>query len=166
MKQYNAIKAKYPDALLLFRVGDFYETFGEDAIKASAILGIVLTRRANGKASYIELAGFPDHSIDTYLPKLVKAGQRVAICDQLEDPKLTKKIVKRGVTELVTPGVSLNDKVLDHKTNNFLASIHLEMKTSVISFLDISTGEFLIAQGSNDYVDKLLQSFRPSEVIV
>jgi DNA mismatch repair protein MutS len=166
MKQYFAIKAKYPDALLLFRVGDFYETFGEDAIKTSGILGIVLTRRANGSGTFVELAGFPHHALDTYLPKLVKAGQRVAICDQLEDPKLTKKIVKRGVTELVTPGVSLNDKVLDHKTNNFLASIHLEMKTSGISFLDISTGEFLIAQGSNDYVDKLLQSFRPSEVIV
>jgi len=166
MKQYFAIKAKYPDALLLFRVGDFYETFGEDAIKTSGILGIVLTRRANGSGTFVELAGFPHHALDTYLPKLVKAGQRVAICDQLEDPKLTKKIVKRGVTELVTPGVSLNDKVLDHKTNNFLASIHLEMKTSGISFLDISTGEFLIAQGSNDYVDKLLQSFRPSEVII
>lgn len=166
MKQYFAIKAKYPDALLLFRVGDFYETFGEDAIKTSGILGIVLTRRANGSGTFVELAGFPHHALDTYLPKLVKAGQRVAICDQLEDPKLTKNIVKRGVTELVTPGVSLNDKVLDHKTNNFLASIHLEMKTSGISFLDISTGEFLIAQGSNDYVDKLLQSFRPSEVIV
>ena len=166
MKQYFAIKAKYPDALLLFRVGDFYETFGEDAIKTSSILGIVLTRRANGSATYIELAGFPYHALDTYLPKLVKAGHRVAICDQLEDPKLTKKIVKRGVTELVTPGVSMNDKVLDHKNNNFLASIHLETKTSGISFLDISTGEFLIAQGSNDYIDKLLQSFKPSEVIV
>lgn len=166
MKQYFAIKAKYPDALLLFRVGDFYETFGEDAIKTSGILGIVLTRRANGSGTFVELAGFPHHALDTYLPKLVKAGQRVAICDQLEDPKLTKKIVKRGVTELVTPGVSLNDKVLDHKTNNFLASIHLEIKTSGVSFLDISTGEFLIAQGSNDYIDKLLQSFRPSEVIV
>lgn len=166
MKQYFSIKAKYPDALLLFRVGDFYETFGEDAIKTSGILGIVLTRRANGAASFVELAGFPYHALDTYLPKLVKAGLRVAICDQLEDPKLTKTIVKRGVTELVTPGVSLNDKVLDHKTNNFLASLHLENKTTGISFLDISTGEFLIAQGGNDYIDKLLQSFRPSEVIV
>ena len=166
MKQYFSIKAKYPDALLLFRVGDFYETFGEDAIKTSGILGIVLTRRANGAATFVELAGFPYHALDTYLPKLVKAGLRVAICDQLEDPKLTKTIVKRGVTELVTPGVSLNDKVLDHKTNNFLASLHLENKTTGISFLDISTGEFLIAQGSNDYIDKLLQSFRPSEVIV
>ena len=166
MKQYNAIKAKYPDALLLFRVGDFYETFGEDAIKASAILGIVLTRRANGQASYIELAGFPHHSIDTYLPKLVKAGYRVAICDQLEDPKLTKTIVKRGVTELVTPGVSYNDKVLENKENNFLASVHFDSKISGISFLDISTGEFYIAQGTNDYIDKLLQTYRPSEVVV
>jgi len=166
MKQYNAIKAKYPDALLLFRVGDFYETFGEDAIKASAILGIVLTRRANGQASYIELAGFPHHSIDTYLPKLVKSGYRVAICDQLEDPKLTKTIVKRGVTELVTPGVSYNDKVLENKENNFLASIHLDTKISGISFLDISTGEFYIAEGTNDYIDKLLQTYRPSEVVV
>lgn len=166
MKQYNVIKAKYPDALLLFRVGDFYETFGEDAIKASAILGIVLTRRANGKATFIELAGFPHHSIDTYLPKLVKSGYRVAICDQLEDPKLTKTIVKRGVTELVTPGVSYNDKVLENKENNFLASIHLDTKISGISFLDISTGEFYIAQGTNDYIDKLLQTYRPSEVVV
>lgn len=166
MKQYNTIKAKYPDALLLFRIGDFYETFGEDAKKTSAILGIVLTRRANGAASYIELAGFPHHSIDTYLPKLVRAGQRVAICDQMEDPKLTKKIVKREVTELVTPGVSYNDKILDNKSNNFLASIHLLPTLSGISFLDISTGEFFIAQGNYEYIDKLLQSFRPSEVIV
>jgi len=166
MKQYNAIKAKYPDALLLFRVGDFYETFGEDAIKASAILGIVLTRRANGSASYVELAGFPHHSLDTYLPKLVRAGHRVAICDQLEDPKLTKTIVKRGVTELVTPGVSYNDKVLENKQNNFLASIHLQPKSSGVAFLDISTGEFFIAEGNNDYIDKLLQTFRPSEVII
>jgi DNA mismatch repair protein MutS len=166
MKQYTSIKAKYPDALLLFRVGDFYETFGEDAIKTANILGIVLTRRANGAASYVELAGFPHHSIDTYLPKLVRAGQRVAICDQLEDPKLTKKIVKRGVTELVTPGVSLNDKVLNHNENNFLASIHLLPKSSGISFLDISTGEFYLAQGSDDYIDKLMQSFKPSEIII
>ncbi|MBK7173130.1 MAG: DNA mismatch repair protein MutS [Bacteroidales bacterium] len=166
MKQYNAIKAKYPDALLLFRVGDFYETFGEDAIKASEILGIILTRRANGSAQYIELAGFPHHSLDTYLPKLVRAGYRVAICDQLEDPKMTKTIVKRGVTELVTPGVSYNDKILENKENNFLAAIHFLPKSSGISFLDISTGEFLLAQGSNDYIDKLLQTFRPSEVIV
>lgn len=166
MKQYNSIKAKYPDALLLFRVGDFYETFGEDAIVASRILGIVLTRRANGAASYIELAGFPHHSIDTYLPKLVKAGHRVAICDQLEDPKLTKKIVKRGVTELVTPGVSYNDKVLEQKENNFLASIHFDAKESGVSFLDISTGEFFVAQGNEEYIDKLIQSFKPSEVVV
>lgn len=166
MKQYNAIKAKYPDALLLFRVGDFYETFGDDAIKAANILGIVLTKRANGAASYVDLAGFPHHSLDTYLPKLVRAGQRVAICDQLEDPKMTKKIVKRGVTELVTPGVSYNDKVLENKENNFLASLHLLPKNSGISFLDVSTGEFYVSQGSNDYVDKLLQSFRPSEVII
>ncbi|MFH0867408.1 MAG: DNA mismatch repair protein MutS [Bacteroidota bacterium] len=166
MKQYFSIKARYPDAILLFRVGDFYETFGEDAIKTSGILGIVLTRRANGAGTYIELAGFPHHALDTYLPKLVKSGHRVAICDQLEDPKLTKKIVKRGVTELVTPGVALNDKVLDHKSNNFLASVHLENKISGVSFLDISTGEFLLAQGNNDYIDKLLQSFRPNEVIV
>jgi DNA mismatch repair protein MutS len=165
MKQYNAIKAKYPDALLLFRVGDFYETFGEDAVKTAHILGIVLTKRANGYASYIELAGFPHHSLDTYLPKLVRAGQRVAICDQLEDPKLTKTIVKRGVTELVTPGVSYNDKVLDHRSNNFLASVHLGEKLAGVSFLDISTGEFLVAQGSHEYIDKLLQSFRPSEVL-
>ncbi|NVO19324.1 MAG: DNA mismatch repair protein MutS [Bacteroidetes bacterium] len=166
MKQYNAIKAKYPDALLLFRVGDFYETFGEDAIKASEILGIILTRRANGSAQYVELAGFPHHSLDTYLPKLVRAGYRVAICDQLEDPKLTKTIVKRGVTELVTPGVSYNDKILENKENNFLAAIHFLPKASGVSFLDISTGEFMIAQGSNEYIDKLLQTFKPSEVVV
>ena len=166
MKQYNTIKRKYPDALLLFRVGDFYETFGEDAIKASRILGIVLTRRANGAAAYIELAGFPHHSLDTYLPKLVRAGMRVAICDQLEDPKLTKKIVKRGVTELVTPGVTYNDNVLENKQNNFLASVHFSGKSSGLALLDVSTGEFFIAQGLNDYIDKLLQSFTPSEVIV
>ena len=166
MKQYNTIKAKYPDALLLFRVGDFYETFGEDAIKASEILGIVLTKRANGSASYIELAGFPYHSLDTYLPKLVKAGYRIAICEQLEDPKLTKKIVKRGITELVTPGVSYNDKILEKNTNNFLASIHLENKNTGISFLDVSTGEFYVSQGSEEYIDKLLQSFSPSEIII
>ncbi len=166
MKQYNAIKVKYPDALLLFRVGDFYETFGEDAIKVSNILSIVLTRRANGVGTYIELAGFPHHSLDTYLPKLVKSGLRVAICDQLEDPKLAKTIVKRGITELVTPGVSYNDKILDQKSNNFLASIHLETKTSGLSFLDVSTGEFYIAQGSLEYIDKLIQSFHPSEIIV
>lgn len=166
MKQYYSIKAKYPDALLLFRVGDFYETFGEDAIKASKILGIVLTRRANGAASYVELAGFPHHALDTYLPKLVRSGLRVAICDQLEDPKLAKTIVKRGVTELVTPGVSYNDKTLDHKANNFLASIHLQPINSGISFLDVSTGEFYLAEGSNEYIDKLLQAFQPSEIII
>lgn len=166
MKQYISIKSKYPDALLLFRVGDFYETFSEDAIKTSEILGIVLTRRANGSASSVELAGFPHHALDTYLPKLVRAGHKVAICDQLEDPKLTKNIVKRGVTELVTPGVSYNDKILENKQNNFLASVHLMPKVSGISFLDISTGEFLVAQGSNEYLDKLLQTFKPSEVIV
>jgi DNA mismatch repair protein MutS len=166
MKQYNSIKAKYPNALLLFRVGDFYETFSTDAILTSKILGIVLTKRANGSASSVELAGFPHHALDTYLPKLVKAGQRVAICDQLEDPKATKTIVKRGVTELVTPGMVYNDNVLDHNTNNFLASIDFYAKTSGLSFLDISTGEFFLAQGSNAYIDKLLQSFRPNEVIV
>ncbi len=165
MKQYNTIKAKYPDACLLFRVGDFYETFGEDAIRAAAILGIVLTKRANGAAAYIELAGFPHHSLDTYLPKLVRAGLRVAICDQLEDPKLTKTIVKRGVTELVTPGVSFNDKVLDHRSNNFLASVYIEGEKAGVAFLDVSTGEFLCAEGTHVYVEKLLQNFRPSEVL-
>jgi len=165
MKQYNDIKAKYPDAILLFRVGDFYETFGEDAIKASKILGITLTKRANGSASHIELAGFPHHSVDTYLPKLVRAGYRVAICDQLEDPKLTKSIVKRGVTELVTPGVTFNDKVLEHKTNNFLASIHIDRDKAGVSFLDVSTGEFLVAEGSLTYVEKLIQSFKPNEIL-
>ncbi len=164
MQQYNRIKAKYPDAVLLFRVGDFYETFGEDAVKASRILGIVLTNRANG-SSKIELAGFPHHSLDTYLPKLVRSGCRVAICDQLEDPKATKKIVKRGVTELVTPGVSYNDKTLDLRSNNFLASIHIEKQALGVAFLDVSTGEFFTAQGNWEYVDKLLQSFSPSEVI-
>jgi len=164
MKQYNAIKAKYPDALLLFRVGDFYETFGEDAIKAANILGIVLTKRANGAAAYIELAGFPYHSLDSYLPKLVRAGMRVAICDQLEDPKMTKTIVKRGVTELVTPGVSYNDKVLENKSNNFLASIYIDVKICGISFLDVSTGEFLLAEGTVEYIDKLIQSFNQSEI--
>ena len=166
MGQYNRIKAKYPDALLLFRVGDFYEMFGEDAIKASGILGIVLTKRKNGAAAFIELAGFPHHSVDTYLPKLVRAGNRVAICDQLEDPKLTKNIVKRGVTELVTPGVSYHDHVLDNKKNNFLAAVHLNDDISGVSFLDVSTGEYMCAQGKDDYIDKLLQSFRPSEVLI
>ena len=165
MKQYNSIKAKHPDAVLLFRVGDFYETFSDDAIKASKILGITLTRRANGAASYIELAGFPYHALDTYLPKLVRAGQRVAICEQLEDPKKTKTIVKRGVTELVTPGVSLNDQVLDHRQNNFVASVYIHKKTIGVAFLDISTGEFYVAEGGSDYIDKLLQSFQPKEVL-
>lgn len=165
MAQYNQIKAKYPGALLLFRVGDFYETFGEDAVKASQILGIVLTKRANGSASHIELAGFPHHSIETYLPKLVRAGQRVAICDQLEDPKSVKGIVKRGVTELVTPGVAYNDNIVQQKSNNYLATLHFEKGTIGVAFLDISTGEFLTAQGNSEYIDKLLQSFKPSEVI-
>jgi len=165
MQQYNTIKAKYPGALLLFRVGDFYETFGEDAVKASGILGITLTKRANGSASHIELAGFPHHSLETYLPKLVRAGQRVAICDQLEDPKTTKTIVKRGVTELVTPGVSYSDTIIQQKSNNYLASVYLKKSQFGIAFLDISTGEFLVAQGNSEYIDKLLQSFKPSEVI-
>jgi len=173
MKQYNAIKVKYPDAMLLFRVGDFYETFGEDAKKAAHILGIILTKRGAGSETETALAGFPHHSLNTYLPKLVKAGMRVAICDQLEDPKMTKTIVKRGVTELVTPGVSLNDEVLHTKTNNFLAAVHFDTSTRSgtkkqlgISFLDISTGEYLTAQGNTEYIDKLLQNFSPSEVLV
>ena len=166
MKQYNSIKAKYPDAILLFRVGDFYETFGEDAKKAAEVLGIILTKRGAGSESETALAGFPHHSLNTYLPKLVKAGLRVAICDQLENPKLTKKIVKRGVTELVTPGVSLNDEVLQSKSNNFLAAVHFGKKLLGVSFLDVSTGEFLVAQGNEEYVDKLLQNFSPSEVLV
>ncbi len=166
MKQYNEIKAKYPDACLLFRVGDFYETFGEDAIRASKILGITLTKRGAGSDTETALAGFPHHSVNTYLPKLVKAGLRVAICDQLEDPKMTKTIVKRGVTELVTPGVSLNDEVLHSKSNNFLASVYFANKNIGISFLDVSTGEFLTAQGNAEYIDKLLQNFNPSEVLV
>lgn len=166
MKQYNQIKSKYPDACLLFRVGDFYETFGEDAIRASKILGIVLTKRGNGSESETALAGFPHHSLNTYLPKLVKAGLRVAICDQLEDPKMTKTIVKRGVTELVTPGVSMNDEVLQAQSNNFLASVHFGPKHLGVAFLDVSTGEFITAQGSEDYIDKLLQNFRPSEILV
>lgn len=166
MKQYNAIKVKYPDAMLLFRVGDFYETFGEDAKRASKVLGIILTKRGAGSETETALAGFPHHSLNTYLPKLVKAGMRVAICDQLEDPKMTKTIVKRGVTELVTPGVALNDEVLQSNTNNFLAAIHFGKKHLGISFLDVSTGEFLTAQGNSEYIDKLLQNFNPSEVLV
>jgi DNA mismatch repair protein MutS len=166
MKQYNEIKRKYPDACLLFRVGDFYETFGEDAVRASKILGIVLTKRGAGSDTETALAGFPHHSLNTYLPKLVEAGLRVAICDQLEDPKMTKTIVKRGVTELVTPGVSMNDEVLQAKSNNFLASVHFGKRTLGISFLDVSTGEFLTAQGNEEYIDKLLQNFGPSEVLV
>jgi DNA mismatch repair protein MutS len=165
MKQYMAVKHKYPDAVLLFRVGDFYETFSEDAIKASKILGITLTRRANGAATFVELAGFPFHALDTYLPKLVRAGERVAICEQLEDPKLTKKIVKRGVTELITPGVSINDQILEHKENNFLAAVHIERQAAGVSFMDISTGEFVTAEGSFEYVDKLLNNFSPKEVL-
>jgi len=165
MKQYNAIKVKYPDALLLFRVGDFYETFGQDAIKTAKILGIILTKRGAGSSSETELAGFPHHSLNTYLPKLVKSGLRVAICDQLEDPKLTKNIVKRGVTELITPGLAIIDEVLSPKTNNFLAAISLGKQIG-ISFLDVSTGEFLVSQGTKEEVDKLLQNFNPSEILV
>ncbi|WP_394352417.1 DNA mismatch repair protein MutS [Pelagihabitans pacificus] len=165
MKQYNTIKTKYPDALLLFRVGDFYETFGEDAVKASKILGIILTQRNNG-GDRTELAGFPHHSLNTYLPKLVKAGQRVAICDQLEDPKMTKTIVKRGVTELVTPGVAMNDDILSAKSNNFLCAVHFGRKLLGVSFVDISTGEFLTAEGGEEQIDKLLQNFAPNEILV
>lgn len=165
MKQYNAIKAKYPGALLLFRVGDFYETFGEDAKVASKVLDIVLTKRSNGAASSVELAGFPHHALDTYLPKLVRAGKRVAICDQLEDPKSVKGIVKRGVTELVTPGLSLNDNVLVQGKNNYLASIHFSTAENGVAFLDLSTGEFLVASGHLDYIGKLVQGFQPSEII-
>lgn len=165
MKQYYQIKAKHPDAILLFRVGDFYETFSDDAIRASEILGITLTRRANGSAQFVELAGFPHHALDTYLPKLVRAGMRVAVCDQLEDPKMTKNIVKRGITEVVTPGVSINDNVLNHKENNFLASVFINHKIAGVAFLDISTGEFLTAEGTLDYIDKLLNSFSPKEVL-
>ena len=166
MKQYNEIKRKYPDACLLFRVGDFYETFGEDAVRASKILGITLTKRGAGSETETALAGFPHHSINTYLPKLVKAGLRVAICDQLEDPKMTKTIVKRGVTELVTPGVSMNDEVLQSKSNNFLASVYFGKKQLGVSFLDVSTGEFLTSQGNEEYIDKLLQNFSPSEILI
>ncbi len=165
MKQYYAFKAKYPEAMLLFRVGDFYETYGEDAVKASGILGIVLTRRSSAMAESVELAGFPHHALDTYLPKLVRAGLKVAVCEQLEDPKTAKGLVKRGVVELVTPGVTYNDNVLVQKENNFLASVHLEKNESGIAFLDVSTGEFYLTQGNNEYIDKLMQSFNPSEVL-
>jgi len=166
MKQYKSIKAKYPDALLLFRVGDFYETFGSDAIKTAAILDIILTKKAAGTEGETELAGFPYHALNTYLPKLVKAGHRVAICDQLEDPKQTKTIVKRGVTELITPGLALNDDILNSKSNNFLASLYFDNTNIGIALLDISTGEFLTSQGNAEYIDKLLQNFNPSEVII
>lgn len=166
MKQYMAMKQKHPDAILLFRVGDFYETFSEDAIASSEILGITLTRRANGSAQFVELAGFPHHALDTYLPKLVRAGKRVAICEQLEDPKTTKKLVKRGITELVTPGVSINDTLLNNRENNFLAALNFARQTVGVAFLDISTGEFLVAEGSVDYIEKLLVNFAPKEVLV
>src|SRR5208337_809739 len=166
MKQYYNLKRKHPDAVLLFRVGDFYETFGSDAIKTSEILGITLTRRANGSAQFVELAGFPFHALDTYLPKLVRAGQRVAICEQLEDPKLTKNIVKRGITELITPGITLNENVLEKKENNFLACVHLDKTNVGIAFLDISTGEFLTAEGTVEYIDKLLTGFAPKELLI
>jgi DNA mismatch repair protein MutS len=165
MKQYYTLKTKHPDAILLFRVGDFYETFGEDAIRASEILGITLTRRANGSATFVELAGFPYHALDIYLPRLVRAGQRVAICEQLEDPKLAKKIVKRGIIELVTPGVSLNENVLNHKENNFLAAVHIDKKIAGVAFLDISTGEFLTSEGTIEYIDQMLNNFQPKEVL-
>ena len=166
MKQYIEMKGKHPDAILLFRVGDFYETFSDDAIAASEILGITLTRRANGAAQFVELAGFPHHALDTYLPKLIRAGKRVAICEQLEDPKLTKKLVKRGITELVTPGVSINDNILDHRENNFLAAVQFAKSGCGVAFLDISTGEFLTAEGKPDYIDKLLANFSPKEVLI
>ncbi len=166
MKQYNQFKSQYPDAILLFRVGDFYETFGEDAVKTSKILGIVLTKRSNGAAADMDLAGFPHHAIDTYLPKLVRAGYRVAICDQLEDPKLTKTLVKRGITELVTPGIATNDKILEQKENNFLGAIHYADKSIGIAFIDASTGEFYIAEGDMEYIDKLLQNFKPAEMVI
>ena len=165
MKQYFAIKTKHPDAILLFRVGDFYETFGEDAIRTSEILGITLTRRANGSATFVELAGFPYHALDIYLPRLVRAGQRVAICEQLEDPKLTKNIVKRGIIELVTPGVSFNENVLNHKENNFLAAVHIDKKMAGVAFLDISTGEFYTSEGTIEYIDQMLNNFQPKEVL-
>ncbi|MDE6153921.1 MAG: DNA mismatch repair protein MutS, partial [Muribaculaceae bacterium] len=166
MKQYFEMKRKHPDAVLLFRVGDFYETFSDDAIAASEILGITLTKRANGAASSVELAGFPHHALDTYLPKLVRAGKRVAICEQLEDPKTVKGLVKRGIIELVTPGVSINDNILDNRENNFLAAVHFGKQDVGVAFLDISTGEFMASQGPADYVDKLLGNYAPKEVLI
>ena len=166
MKQYIEMKRKHPDAILLFRVGDFYETFAEDAVTASEILGITLTRRANGKAMHVELAGFPHHALDTYLPKLVRAGKRVAICEQLEDPKLTKKLVKRDITELVTPGVNISDSLLNGRENNFLAGVHFGAKAVGVAFVDISTGEYMCAQGSADYIDKLLSGISPKELLI
>ena len=165
MKQYFELKAKHPDAIMLFRCGDFYETYSEDAVAASEILGITLTKRANGQSKTVEMAGFPHHALDTYLPKLIRAGRRVAICDQLEDPKATKKLVKRGITELVTPGVAINDNVLSYKENNFLAAVHFGKSACGVAFLDISTGEFMTAEGPFDYVDKLLNNFAPKEVL-
>ena len=165
MKQYFDLKAKHPDAIMLFRCGDFYETYSEDAVAAAEILGITLTKRANGQSKTVEMAGFPHHALDTYLPKLIRAGRRVAICDQLEDPKTTKKLVKRGITELVTPGVAINDNVLSYKENNFLAAVYFGKTACGISFLDISTGEFLTAEGPTDYIDKLLNNFAPKEVL-
>ncbi|HNW57274.1 MAG TPA: DNA mismatch repair protein MutS, partial [Bacteroidales bacterium] len=165
MKQYFSVKAKHPDATLLFRVGDFYETYGEDAIKTSEILGIVLTRKSNGSGTFIEMAGFPYHALDSYLPRLVRAGQRVAICEQLEDPKLTKKLVKRDIIELVTPGVSLNENVLNNKENSFLAAVHIEKKIAGVAFLDISTGEFFTSEGTLEYIDQMLSNFQPKEVL-
>ena len=166
MKQYFEMKKKHPDAILLYRVGDFYETYTTDAIIASEILGITLTKRANGSGKTIEMAGFPHHALDTYLPKLVRAGKRVAICEQLEDPKLTKKLVKRGITELVTPGVAINGNMLDYRENNFLGAVHFGKQSCGVAFLDISTGEFMTAEGTVDYVDKLLANFSPKEVLV
>ena len=166
MKQYRDIKSKYPDSILLFRVGDFYETFHEDAVIASKVLGIILTKRGAGSNSETKLAGFPYHSLDTYLHKLVKAGHRVAICEQLENPKLTKKIVKRGVTDLITPGVALNDEILSRKTNNFLAAVNINKSRFGISFLDISTGEFLVSEGDEEYILNLIQNFSPKEILI
>ena len=166
MKQYRDIKSKYPDSILLFRVGDFYETFHEDAVIASKVLGIILTKRGAGSTSETKLAGFPYHSLDTYLHKLVKAGHRVAICEQLENPKLTKKIVKRGVTDLITPGVALNDEILSRKTNNFLAAVNINKSRFGISFLDISTGEFLVSEGDEEYILNLIQNFSPKEILI